>query len=320
MNGRLSSFHKLTPFPHPAIALARTIFTAMTTRCGTIALAGLPNAGKSSLLNAILGSQLSMVSPKAQATRLPVIGIRTEGDHQFIFQDLPGLLEPAYALQRSMRHLALAALEKADLVLHLHPASEAPAPPFLELVPDAGPIGARVLTLLTKSDLVSEARRDVLAAEGNLLVSTELPASVDLLLERLAPMLPEGPFRHDPDEIGTQPLRFFVTEYLREAAFLLLEDELPYAVTAEVDEYREGQSPVYIRATLFVERESQKGIVIGRGGSTLKALGAHARGRLEALLGEKVYLETWIKVLPKWRKSRGALARFGFPLPDDEVR
>ena len=295
----------------------------MQTRCGIIAIAGRPNAGKSSLLNAILGTRLAMVSPKAQATRLPTTGIHTTDDTQFIFEDLPGLLDPAYALQRSMRALALEGLARADVVLHLHPANEAPAPDLDQLIPDlllqASPARHQTrLLVYTKSDLVGEEARAALAATGAVVVSERDPASIALLLERIAPMLPIGPFRHDPDEIGTQPLRFFVGEYLREAAFELLEDEVPYSVTAEVDEFREDREPVYIRATLFIERDSQKGIVIGKGGAVLKQIGSHARARLEALLGQPVYLETWVKVLPKWRRSRGALARFGFPLPDGE--
>ena len=295
----------------------------MSTRCGVIALAGRPNAGKSSLLNAILGTRLAMVSPKAQATRLPTIGIHTTDDTQFIFEDLPGLLDPAYAMQRSMRHLALQGLARADVILHLHPANEAPAPSLDTLIPDLAPVtgkgskGTRLL-VYTKADLVSAGTRAALEESGAITCAEAEPASIHRLLERIRPLLPEAPFRHDPDDIGTQPLRFFVGEYLREAAFELLEDEVPYAVTAEVDEFREDRTPVYIRATLYVERESQKGIVIGKGGSVLRAIGTHARARLEALLGVPIYLETWVKVLPRWRKSRGALARFGFPLPEEE--
>jgi hypothetical protein len=123
----------------------------------------------------------------------------------------------------------------------------------------------------------------------------------------------EADFEFDPEDIGTQPVRFFVVEYLREAAFELLEDELPYGFTAEVEEFREAEQPVYIRVTLFVERESQKRIVIGAGGQTIKAIGALARRRIEALIGEPVYLDCWVKVLPHWRKSATALTRFGFP-------
>ncbi len=290
------------------------------THFGRVALAGLPNVGKSSLLNTILDTPLSMVSPKAQATRHPVTGIHTRENIQIELIDLPGLLDPAYALQRAMRHMALEALGKVDLVLHLHPAPEAPAPQFSELVPDLLGKAPPVQVVYTKGDLVSPARRAALVAGGALVTSTTEPVTVDTLLNAIGPRLPLAPFAHDPDEVGTQPLRFFVTEYLREAAFNELDEELPYSVAAEVDEFREDRSPVYIRATLFVERSSQKGIVIGHKGAMLKKLGSHARARLEVLLGEPVYLETWVKVLPKWRRSVGALARFGFPVPDDEVR
>ncbi len=290
------------------------------TRCGTIALAGRPNVGKSSLMNAILGTPLSMVSPKAQATRQAVTGIHSTADTQLIFQDLPGLLDPEYLLHRSLRHLALEQLAKADLVCQLHPAPEAPAPAWATLVPDAPPLRRPPVLVYTKGDTIPAARRAELEASGALVVSTSSPPSIERLLAHLGTLVPERPFAHDPDDIGTQPVRFFVGEYLREAAFDLLEEELPYSFTAEVDEFREDRSPVYIRATLYVERDSQKGIVIGKGGATLKQIGAHARRRLETLLGEPVYLETWVKVLPKWRKSRSALTRFGFPVPDDETR
>jgi GTP-binding protein Era len=134
-------------------------------------------------------------------------------------------------------------------------------------------------------------------------------------LERVKSYLPEREFVYDPEDVGTQPLRFFVVEYLREAAFELLGDELPYAFTAEVEEFREAERPIYIRVTLFVERESQKGIVIGRSGGTIKAIGAHARARLEDLIGAPVYLDCWVKALPNWRKNGAALSRFGFPNP-----
>jgi len=144
-------------------------------------------------------------------------------------------------------------------------------------------------------------------------VATSGDDGIARLLQRVGSYLPEGEFEYDPDDVGTQPMRFFVVEYLREAAFELLGDELPYSFTAEVEEFREAERPVYIRVTLFVERESQKAIVIGRSGATIKAIGAHARRRLEELIGAPVYLDCWVKVLPNWRKSAAALTRFGFP-------
>jgi GTP-binding protein Era len=288
------------------------------TRCGVIALAGAPNVGKSTLLNALVGSHLSIVSPRPQATRLPVTGLRTEGDTQFIFTDLPGLLDPAYLMQARMLAAAHEALRNADLILHLHPAPEAPAPDFTATARLASPPRAPVQVVYTKVDLVTAERRAELARDA-LVVTADEPASVDALLAKLAPRLPEREFAHDPEDIGTQPLRFFVTEFLREAAFELLQDELPYAFAAEVEEFRESESPVYIRVTLYVERESQKGMIVGSGGCTIKAIGSHARRRIEALLGEQVFLDLWVKVLPKWRRSAHALSRLGFPASESET-
>jgi GTP-binding protein Era len=288
------------------------------TRTGDVALAGAPNVGKSSLLNALVGEHLAIVSPKAQATRLPVVGLRTEEDTQFVFHDLPGLLEPAYLLQERMRTAAMETLGAADLVLHLHPAAEAPAPDLGTLARVGAGRMPPVLAVYTKADLVSPRARQQLADTGAAVVSAESGEGIAALLSRVREQLPEGPFRFDPDEIGTQPVRFFVTEYLREAAFALLEDELPYAFAAEVEEFREAERPIYIRVTLYVERESQKAMVIGRGGRTIKAIGAHARARLEALLGTPVYLDTWVKALPAWRRSPAALARLGFPATTEE--
>ena len=286
-------------------------------RTGDIALAGAPNVGKSSLLNALVGEHLAIVSPKAQATRLPVVGLRTEGDAQFVFHDLPGLLDPGYLLQERMRAAAVEALRTADVILYLHPASGAPAPSFAELA-RIDPPAAPVLVVYTKGDLGPRPRWRELAAPDRFVVSATSGEGVDALLAAVRAHLPEGDFRHDPDDVGTQPLRFFATEYLREAAFTLLSDELPYAFTAEVEEFRENEQPVYIRVTLFVERESQKAMVIGQGGRTIKAIGAHARGRLEALLGQSVYLDCWVKALPRWRRTPAALARFGFPPTAEE--
>jgi GTPase len=290
----------------------------MSTRAGHIALAGAPNVGKSTLLNALVGEHLAIVSPKPQATRLPVTGIRTEADTQYIFHDLPGLLEPSYLLQARMRELALETVRRMDLILHLHPAPEEPAPPFERLARLGEPLPVPVLVVYTKGDLLSPAERAALEQKAPVIAATGTPDGIPGLLQRIVPFLPEREFEFDPDDVGTQPLRFFVIEYLREAAFELLGDELPYAFTAEVDEFRESERPVYIRVTLFVERETQKAIVIGRAGATIKAIGAQARRRLEELIGGPVYLDLWVKTLPNWRKNASALTRFGFPDPTKE--
>ena len=281
-------------------------------RCGHVALAGRPNVGKSSLLNALIGEHLALVSPKAQATRLPVTGLRTDGDVQYVFHDLPGLLDPEYAMQERMRALALEGVARADVILHLHPAPDAPAPDFSKVAGLPKAPRVPVLLVYTKGDLVSPAAQAELEQHA-LVVSATAGQGIARLLARVAELLPEGPFEFPADDLGAQPLRFFAVEYLREGAFEHLEDELPYAFTAEIEEFRETTDPVYIRASLFIERESQKGILIGKGGHTLKAIGSHARARLEELLGRKVYLETRVKVLPKWRRDPVQLSRFGFP-------
>jgi GTPase len=286
----------------------------MPTRTGHIALAGAPNVGKSTLLNTLVGEHLAIVSPKPQATRLPVTGIRTDGETQYIFHDLPGLLEPSYLLQERMREVAVATAREMDLILHLHPAPQAPAPTFQRLAGLLEPLPVPLLTVYTKGDLLPPARRMELEQEA-LVISVGEEWGIEQLLDRIRGYLPQREFEFDPEDIGTQPLRFFVVEYLREAAFEQLGDEVPYSFTAEVEEFREAERPIYIRVTLFVERESQKGIVIGQGGATIKAIGAHARARLEQLLGAPVYLDAWVKALPNWRKSAAALTRFGFPSP-----
>jgi len=283
------------------------------TRCGHVALAGRPNVGKSSLMNALVGEHLSLVSPKAQATRLPVIGLRSDPGTQFIFHDLPGLLDPAYLMQERMRTLALEGIAGADLILHLHPAPDAPSPGFVTAARLERPPRAPVLTVYTKADLVPVAGRQDGGTADAIWVSATTGEGLPELLAEVARRLPEGPFQFDPEDLAAQPLRFFVVEYLREAAFDLLGDEVPYAFTAEVDEFRESADPVYIRATLFVERQSQKAILIGHRGGTIRELGTRARARLEALLGRRVFLETWVKVLPHWRKNAALLERFGFP-------
>jgi GTP-binding protein Era len=288
----------------------------MATRCGHIALAGAPNVGKSTLLNALVGQHLAIVSPKPQATRLPVVGLRTEADTQYVFYDLPGLLDPAYQLQASMVAAAQERLAAADLVLHLHPAAQAPAPPLQQLARLEHPPRAPILIVYTQADLAPPERVAELGPEP-IVVSATTGAGLERLLAEVRARLPEREFEFDPDDISTQPVRFFVVEYLREAAFDLLKEELPYAFTAEVEEFRETERPMYIRVTLFVERESQKPMVIGRGGQTLRAIGQQARIRLEALVQSPVYLDLWVKTLPKWRRSPAALARFGFPTVEE---
>jgi GTP-binding protein Era len=284
------------------------------TRCGTIVLAGQPNVGKSTLLNALVGEPLAIVSAKPQSTRMPVIGLRTEGTAQMIFVDPAGLLDARYPLQEAMRAEALDVVRQADLILYLHPAAQRPAPPLATLLPDGAAPRVPTLTVLTKVDQLDSAIGGT-ATPGQVLASAVSHQGVAEILRWCAEHLPPGPFRHDPDDLSAQPVRFFVAEFVREAAFAHLGAELPYAIAAEVDEFREGSSPLYIRTVLYTERESQKGMVVGRGGDMIKRIGTDARRRIEAFLGTPVYLELRVKTLPKWRSRAAALRRLGFRVP-----
>ena len=295
----------------PTSATTPARYLPRMTRCGTIVLAGRPNVGKSTLLNALVGEHLAIVSPKPQSTRLPVVGLLTRDDTQYIFTDSPGLLEPEYQLHEAMRAAALRAIDDSEMVAYLHPLSEYPAPALRDVAGLAREPRARVITVYTKSDVVTPSSRPTIRP-SDVLVSAVTGEGIGDLLATLRAGLAEGPFHYDPDELATQPLRFFAAEFIREAAFELLHEELPYSVAAEIDEFREGAEPVYIRAVLYVERESQKGIVIGEGGRTIKALGAAARAKIEALLGQRVFLDLHVKVLPRWRRDAPSLKRLGY--------
>src|SRR3954468_18343390 len=288
-------------------------------RAGIITVVGKPNAGKSTLLNRVMGEKLAIVSDKPQSTRDRVVGIRTEGDVQMIILDTPGLLNPRYELQRAMRGTALRALKDADLIVYLADATERTPPSLLEAAELDKLPTAPVWTVLNKADAIRPVERQELAeaVPDARFISALTGEGVDELFLELGSRLPESPFLYPEDEISTASVRFFVSELVRETALEQLSDEVPYALACEVEEFREGQSPVYIRTVLYVERESQKRILIGASGQRIRDIGRAARAKVEELVGAPVYLDLWVKVLPNWRKSDSALRRFGYRLHDD---
>jgi GTP-binding protein Era len=290
-------------------------------KAGFVAIVGKPNAGKSTLLNRLVGETLAITSPKPQSTRDRVVGIRTDDDRQFVFLDTPGLLDPEYALHQVMRAVAIAALREADVVVHLADATEGAPPPLAELVPELATLGQRAtLRVLNKGDRLTRPQREARAADADLVISAQSGAGIPAFLDRVAALLPEHPFLYPADELSTQSLRFFATELVRETALEQLEDEVPYAVACVVEEFREDRRPIYIRMTIHVERDSQKGILLGAGGQRIKAIGSSARPKLEALTGAPVFLDLWVKVTANWRRNPDAMARLGYTPPDGRSR
>lgn len=293
------------------------------TRSGHVALVGRPNVGKSTLLNALVGEKLSIVTPKAQTTRESVTGILTTASAQAIFVDTPGLLEPKYALQRAMQETALEVIADADLVLLLLDGTR-PA----ELPAEGAVLEAlyrrreAMLVIINKIDEATSDDVEALAAWARSRLAVDaLPVSaargdgVAELREAIETRLPEGPFFYPEDELAVQPVRFFVAELIRETVFEMYEQEVPYATIVRVEEYREAETPVFIRATVYVERESQKPILIGHRGAGIRELGRRSREKIEAFIGAPVYLDLWVKTLPNWRARIGTLRYLGYRLP-----
>ncbi|HKS07196.1 MAG TPA: GTPase Era [Gemmatimonadaceae bacterium] len=283
-------------------------------RSGFVTLAGLPNAGKSTLLNRLVGEKLAITSPKPQTTRDRIVGIRTDGDVQMVLFDTPGLLEPEHELHARMRARSLRALIDADVIVYVADATRGAPAEFTALVGEDDKRRAPVVLAMNKVDRLTSVSLDTLRAAhpDALFLSAADGTGIGTLIERIAALLPEAPPLYSADELSTQPMRFFVAELVREVALEQLDDEVPHAVSCVVEEYRENRSPVYIRATLFVERASQKRILIGANGARIRELGTAARTRVEALAGTPVYLDLWVKVQPHWRRDPSALDRLGY--------
>lgn len=299
---------------------------AEPTRAGYVALVGRPNAGKSTLLNQLIGEHLSIVTPKAQTTWQRVTGLLTVDRDQLIFLDTPGILEAKDLLQRAMLGAALEALAEADVVLLVidsqRPPSERDAERILTALEETS---APVIAALNKVDRAPADSieawdswvADEIGAE-TFRISALTGEGTDALLAALRSKLPEGPFLYPEDEIASDPVRFFVAELVRETIFEQFRQEIPYSVFCQVEEFRESQDPIYIQVNVFVERKSQKGMIIGKRGAAIRALGEASRRKIETFLGRSVYLDLWVKPLRAWRKNRAHLGDLGFRLPPDD--
>ena len=297
--------------------------TDIPTRAGYVTLLGRPNAGKSTLMNRLIGQKLSIVTAKAQTTWQRVTGIQTTDRTQAIFLDTPGLLFVKDLFQQSMLEEIQGAVREADVVALLVDATDPLHDSEIEAISDALSLStAHLIVVINKIDeavpdeiaRISHWARSELQAEA-LGLSALHGQGVEALWSEIEEALPEGPFLYPPDDIATAPVRFFVGEFIRETVFEQFREEVPYSVFAVVDEFREDQDPVYIKANLFVERNSQKGILVGDKGAAIRELGRSSRRKIEEFIGQRVYLELRVKLRPKWRRRERDLGRFGFRVP-----
>ncbi len=294
-------------------------------KAGFVAVAGRPNVGKSTLINALLGQKIAAVSPKPQTTRKRQLGILTLPERgQIVFIDTPGIHYPLHELGRALNLEAREALDDADVVLFLVDGSQLPHQED-RLVAQNIRLGAKdkpVLLAMNKVDKVSEEDRPAREAlyrslypEAEFLAISALTGeNLDTLVDKILERLPESPPYYDEDQITDLYEREIAADLIREAALHFLHDEVPHAIAVRIDEYKErGDDAAYIAATLFVERDSQKAIVIGKGGAMIKKIGTLARQSIEAMSGRKVYLDLRVKVHKNWRNDPAMLMRFGFP-------
>ena len=288
-------------------------------KAGFVNIVGNPNVGKSTLMNQLVGERISIATFKAQTTRHRIMGIVNTPEVQIVFSDTPGILKPNYKLQESMLAFSVSALNDADVLLYVTDVVEDPEKnaDFLEKVRG---MKIPVLLLINKIDESDQKTLgDIVERWHALLPKAEiLPISAknkfgtDLLLRRIQELLPESPPYFDKDQLTDKPARFFVSEIIREKILLYYDKEIPYSVEVKVERFKETEKKIHINAVIYVERESQKGIVIGHQGVALKKVSTEARKALERFFDKEVYLETFVKVDKDWRSSKKELDSFGY--------
>ena len=288
-------------------------------KAGFVNIVGNPNVGKSTLMNRLVGAQLSIVTNKAQTTRHRIMGIVSGDDFQIVYSDTPGILKPNYKLEESMLSFSVGALSDADVILYVTDTIETPDKnlDFIAKIADAK---VPVILLINKIDLTSpEELEDLAATWLQLLPNAQIvPTSAlenfntDRIIERIVSILPEGEAFFPKDQLTDKPLRFFASEIIREKILMSYQKEIPYSVEITIESYVESPTIDKISAIINVARESQKGILIGTQGLMLKKIGTMARKDLEAFLGKKVFLEMFVKVKPNWRDNPSELKNFGY--------
>lgn len=290
-------------------------------KAGFVNIVGNPNVGKSTLMNLLMGERISIATFKAQTTRHRIMGIINSDDAQIVFSDTPGVLKPNYKLQEEMLAFSVSALQDADVLLYVTDVVETPDKnsDFLEKVKK---MKVPVLVLINKIDISNQKDLEKLVALWHeclpnaeiFPISAKVKFNVDHVLDRIKELLPDSPPYFDKDQWTDKPARFFVTEIIREKILLYYDKEIPYAVEVVVEQFKEDDKHIHINAVIYVERESQKGIIIGHKGFALKKVSSEARKTLEKFFGKSIFLEIFVKVDKDWRSNTKRLEAYGYKL------
>jgi len=289
----------------------------MNHKAGFVSIIGKPNVGKSSLMNRLVGQNLSIITPKAQTTRHRIMGIINGEDFQMVYSDTPGILEPKYDLHHAMMSYVNVSLEDADVILLVVELDEKFDEALMKRIALSN---TSIILLINKADLGKGSQvedkmaywRSAISVKEILAISAKTGLNVEKVVETIKKYLPEHPPYFPKDTLTDKYERFFAAEIIREKIFLLYEQEIPYSTEVAIESFKDDGQLINIRATLYVERDSQKGILIGKGGSSLKKVGMQARHDLEAFFDRKIFLETHVKVAENWRKQKARLKQFGY--------
>jgi GTP-binding protein Era len=290
-----------------------------THRAGFVNIIGNPNVGKSTLMNALVGEKLSIVTAKAQTTRHRIMGIVNGDDYQIVYSDTPGILKPSYRLQKNMLDFVDTAIGDADIILYVTDTVEK-GDKNAEYVERLAKVACPVIVALNKIDISSQDKvvelmdlwKERLPGATVIPVSAKEQFNLDSVFNEILTHLPEAPAWFDKDAFTDRNLRFFASEIIREKILLNYDEEIPYCCQVEIESFKESEERYEIAAVIYVMRESQKGIIIGKRGAALKKVGTEARIEMEDFFQKKVFLSTFVKVDPDWRESRGELRRFGY--------
>ena len=288
-------------------------------KSGFVSIVGNPNLGKSTLMNLFVGERISIATFKAQTTRHRIMGIVSTDDYQIVFSDTPGVLKPNYKLQEDMLAFSVSSLEDADILLYVTDTVEKQSKNE-DFISKVKKLNIPILVLINKIDLSNEKEVTKLVEYWHeqipqaeiVPLSAKARFNVDNVQKRIVELLPESPDYFDKDQLTDKPSRFIVSEIIREKILLYYDKEIPYSVEVLVTEFKEDKKLIRIAATIFVERESQKGIIIGHGGVALKRVGEEARRDIQKFFDKKVFLQLYVKVNPNWRNSSKSLESFGY--------